>query len=34
MNRDKLRQIGEVLKTAYADVGRIIREDPPSSSKA
>jgi len=31
MNRDKLRRIGEVLKTAYTDIEKIIREEPPSA---
>jgi DNA-binding PadR family transcriptional regulator len=32
MNRDKLRRIRDVLKTAYADVDKIIREEPPSAA--
>ncbi|HVP91548.1 MAG TPA: PadR family transcriptional regulator [Terriglobales bacterium] len=31
MNRDKLRRIGEVLKRAYAEVEKIISEEPPSA---
>lgn len=31
MNKDKLRRIGEVLKTAYTEVEKIIREEPPSA---
>lgn len=30
MNRDKLRRIGEVLKTAYSEVETIVREEPQS----
>ena len=30
MNRDKLRRIGEVLKTAYSEIETIVREEPQS----
>ncbi|HYA48948.1 MAG TPA: PadR family transcriptional regulator [Burkholderiales bacterium] len=29
MNRDKMRRIGEVLKRAYAEIEKIILEEPP-----
>jgi DNA-binding PadR family transcriptional regulator len=32
MNRDKLRRIGEVLKKAYAEVEKIISEEPPAAA--
>jgi DNA-binding PadR family transcriptional regulator len=32
MNRDKLRRIREVLKAAYADIDKIIREEPPPAA--
>jgi DNA-binding PadR family transcriptional regulator len=30
MNKEKLKAIGDVLKKAYSDIERIIREEPPS----
>ena len=32
MNRDKMRRIGEVLKKAYAEVEKIISEEPPAAA--